>query len=210
MGGYVNVCDTCKHEKKECIDIDCPLWPKEYGCAGLNDLTPCPKWEPKTKTIGTVNVRINVERIDVGTFDKPDQNIYPDPLEERQALAEELSQYDAAGGDKNDDGKAPFHLIPPRALFDVTQAYADGIKKYKAHNWLRGLKWSRYFAAAMRHMWAWWMGEDYAPDSGVHHLAHAAACILNLLEYQHGYQRFDDRPNACLKQLLNEAKGAEA
>lgn len=40
----------------------------------------------------------------------------------------------------------------------------------------------RYYAAAMRHLVAWWGGERLDPESGLHHLAHALCCVAFVLE----------------------------
>lgn len=61
-------------------------------------------------------------------------------------------------------------------------------------NWERGMAWSRPFSALMRHMWAWWRGEDFDPETGYSHLAHAACCILFLMTYRGRETGVDDRP----------------
>lgn len=83
---------------------------------------------------------------------------------------------------KHDAGKARYDLIPPCALDEIAQVLAVGADKYGADNWRAGAAWSRYFAAAMRHLWAYWRGEDLDAETGRHHLAHAACCVLFLLE----------------------------
>ena len=40
---------------------------------------------------------------------------------------------------------------------------------------------NRYFAAMVRHITAWWGGEKFDPESGLHHLAHAGCCLLFLM-----------------------------
>ena len=35
-----------------------------------------------------------------------------------------------------------------------------------------------------RHIFAWWGGEDKDPETGFSHLAHAACCLLFLMEFQ--------------------------
>lgn len=61
-----------------------------------------------------------------------------------------------------------------------------GAQKYSANNWkiLENAR-ARYFAAAMRHMWASWRGEKLDPESGISHWAHAICCLMFLLEMEH-------------------------
>lgn len=98
-------------------------------------------------------------------------------------------------GRKDDSGKTPWHLMPPDALNQIAQVLAFGATKYGDRNWERGMNWSRPFAALMRHMWAWWRGEDRDPETGLSHLAHAGCCILFLLTYQGHATGKDDRPH---------------
>jgi hypothetical protein len=46
----------------------------------------------------------------------------------------------------------------------------------------------------MRHAWAFWGGETYDPESGLHHLAHAVFHCFSLIEYGVIHPEFDDRP----------------
>lgn len=99
-------------------------------------------------------------------------------------------------GKKFDDGKLPWHLLPGDAIEEVVRVLQYGQMKYGARNWEAGMAWSRLFSAAMRHTWAWWRGQDYDQETGVHHLAHAACCILFVLAYHlRGKVGEDDRPN---------------
>lgn len=45
----------------------------------------------------------------------------------------------------------------------------------------------------MRHMWAWWGGQDKDPETGFSHLAHAACCIAFLMAYERRGIWTDDR-----------------
>lgn len=92
--------------------------------------------------------------------------------------------------------KAPLALVPPAAIIAISDALADGAKKYGPQNWRLndGVKATLYVAAAMRHIFAWVDGEENAEDSGVHHLAHAAACMAILLDARELGQMIDDRP----------------
>ena len=96
-------------------------------------------------------------------------------------------------GRKDDDGKLRFDLLPVKPLESVAAIYTYGAGKYDDNNWRGGLKWGRVFGASMRHMWAFWRGEDNDTESGLPHLAHAAFGLLTLLEYQHTHPELDDR-----------------
>lgn len=96
-------------------------------------------------------------------------------------------------GRKDDDGKLRYDLIPPDALQDLVEILTDGAEKYGDRNWEHGMSWGRCFAAAQRHLWAWWSGQDADADSGRSHLAHAAVNMLFLLAYQRRGAGTDDR-----------------
>ena len=66
-------------------------------------------------------------------------------------------------------------------------------EKYAEHNWRKGFVWSRPLSAAMRHITAFNAGEDKDPESGLSHLAHAACCIMFLLEFEKTHKELDDR-----------------
>jgi len=90
-------------------------------------------------------------------------------------------------GCKDDSGKEPWHLLPWGATELVVQVLQHGAEKYSAENWRLVQGWrSRYFAALMRHVWAWMRGERLDADSQLPHLAHAACCVLFMLELSEG------------------------
>jgi len=98
-------------------------------------------------------------------------------------------------GAKWDDGKVDWSYLPSGPVGEILKIYAGGAKKYGRGNYLKGIHYSRVFSAAMRHLWAWWRGEELDQESGLSHLAHAAWNVITLLEYTQGikYQDFDDR-----------------
>jgi hypothetical protein len=85
-------------------------------------------------------------------------------------------------GVKHDQGKRDISLIPVDALLKVTEVFDFGKNKYGSHNWRKGFAWTRLSSAILRHTLAWIKGEDADPESGLPHLAHAAASVLMLLE----------------------------
>lgn len=91
--------------------------------------------------------------------------------------------------------KVPLHLVPPSAKHYLAMALADGARKYGPYNWRDSrISVSVYVAAVQRHIDAFWDGEDCAEDSGVHHLAHAMACLALLLDAKGVDMLQDDRP----------------
>jgi hypothetical protein len=94
---------------------------------------------------------------------------------------------------KFDDGKLPLHLLSTEAMNQTAAVLAFGAEKYAEHNWRKGFVWSRPLAAAMRHITAFNAGEDKDPESGLSHLAHAACCIMFLLEFEKTHKELDDR-----------------
>lgn len=99
-------------------------------------------------------------------------------------------------GVKHDSGKPDLSLLSTIATFKVAQVMTFGKQKYSAHNWRGAFAWSRPAAAALRHIFLWLGGEDKDPESGLSHLAHAACCLMFLLEFEDTHPEFDDRYKA--------------
>lgn len=83
---------------------------------------------------------------------------------------------------KHDDGKPQHSLLPVAALEQVTKVLMHGAAKYGRDNWRRCDDAKRYEDAALRHLFAHVGGEVTDAESGLPHLAHAACCVLFLLE----------------------------
>jgi len=97
------------------------------------------------------------------------------------------------GALKFDEDKPSMNLLSRIALEETAKVMDFGKEKYDAHNWRKGFAWSRPLSAAMRHLMAFNDGEDKDPESGLSHLAHAACCIMFLLEFEKTHQELDDR-----------------
>lgn len=94
-------------------------------------------------------------------------------------------------------GKVSLTCVPPVALLHEACALMTGDWKYGAYNWRAKPVVARiYIDAALRHIHAWFDGEEYAQDSGVHHLGHARACMAILLDAMETGNLVDDRPIA--------------
>ena len=95
----------------------------------------------------------------------------------------QLNNKEATCGEKYDSQKPRFSLVPTKALTDVIDVLEFGAKKYGAENWLKvDNAQERYFNAAMRHLMAWHKGELSDDESGLPHLAHAATCLMFMIE----------------------------
>ncbi|WP_445494442.1 dATP/dGTP diphosphohydrolase domain-containing protein [Photorhabdus sp. SF281] len=85
--------------------------------------------------------------------------------------------------DKNDAGKYRFSLLPLQPIIETLRVLEFGANKYSPNGWKYvpdGI--TRYFDALMRHLFAYRSGEKFDPESNLSHLAHAACCILFLME----------------------------
>ncbi len=91
--------------------------------------------------------------------------------------------------------KVSITKLPPVAVLHTSHALMNGADKYGAYNWReKAVRASIYVDACERHLNAWFDGEEEAPDSGVHHLGHAMACLAILLDAQETGNLIDDRP----------------
>jgi hypothetical protein len=97
-------------------------------------------------------------------------------------------------GVKHDTGKLRFDLLPVDSIREVVWVLMFGSAKYGDRNWETGMAYSRLYAAALRHLMAWWEGEERDPESNLPHLAHAICCVLFLLSYSLRGRGSDDRP----------------
>lgn len=96
--------------------------------------------------------------------------------------------------------KVPLHLVPPASIHGEAEALADGAEKYGPYNWREfDISASTYIAATLRHIHAWWDGENVAHDSLVHHIKHAKATLGIMLDAMTLGKLKDDRPppGAC-------------
>jgi hypothetical protein len=91
--------------------------------------------------------------------------------------------------------KVSITKLPAVAILHGAHAMMNGAEKYGPYNW-RGnaVIASIYIDAAMRHLLAYFEGEQEAPDSGVHHLGHVIACAAILLDAETTRNLVDDRP----------------
>jgi hypothetical protein len=109
----------------------------------------------------------------------------------------EVRVIDAKTGGQKGSKIERFDLIPAWALREVSRVYGMGEAKYPSDasgpNWARGYCWGLSFAACLRHLTLFWMGQEKDSESGYHHLAHAAWHCLTLMTFSREGLGTDDR-----------------
>ncbi len=97
-----------------------------------------------------------------------------------------MPQHTEIIGRKDDNRKLRWDLLPVDPIRQIVRVLTFGAEKYAADNWQHVPQpFDRYYAAAMRHLTDWRDGERYDRETGIHHLAHAACCMLFLLWFDH-------------------------
>lgn len=96
---------------------------------------------------------------------------------------------------KYDQEKPRWELLPFEAVEEIVKVLTYGAKKYEDDNWKKGggFEYRRVFSSLMRHLTAWYSGEDSDPETGFSHLAHAGCNILFLLYYTKTNTGIDNR-----------------
>lgn len=103
----------------------------------------------------------------------------------REYLVEILRKNQSITGTKHDQGKPILGAVPPHAELAVGRVLTFGAEKYARGNWDKVEDHeNRYMDAALRHLNAHRRGELTDSESGESHLAHAACCILFMLDKQ--------------------------
>jgi hypothetical protein len=103
---------------------------------------------------------------------------------------QQIEQQSPLEGRKYDSDKPEYGLIPPFALEELAHVLTIGAKKYARENWRYVPEAERrYYDALQRHLWAWKRGERFDPETGRHHLGHAAACLFFLYEHDTGHAK---------------------
>lgn len=91
--------------------------------------------------------------------------------------------------------RVPLHLLPAVGRVHGAMACRDGAIKYGPYNWReKPISLMEYTGAIERHLLALRDGENYAEDSGLHHLAHIIATASIILDAQEACTLIDDRP----------------
>jgi len=85
--------------------------------------------------------------------------------------------------------------MPANVTREVSVGLMEGAMKYGKHNYREsGVRAHVYVDAAIGHISDYWEGEDIDPDSGLHHITKAIACLYVLRDAQMRDMCTDDRP----------------
>ena len=91
--------------------------------------------------------------------------------------------------------KIPMSTLSCPVIMEMALGMQEGSLKYGRHNYrVAGVSASMYYDAAMRHLMAWWEGEDIDPESGVSHVIKAMTSLCVLRDGMIQDKWTDDRP----------------
>lgn len=128
----------------------------------------------------------------------------------RALSGDEVSEKPANPKDALGLMRTPLHLLPLTAQVQWCLAHCEGGSKYGWWNWCTaGARASIYVAAASRHLFKWFYGQDCDPKTGIHHLGYVMACCAMLIDAQWREVLMDDRPPALqrIDELFSSAEG---
>jgi predicted HAD superfamily Cof-like phosphohydrolase len=96
---------------------------------------------------------------------------------------------------KFDNYKVRVDLLPIYPMTAIAEVFAFGASKYFANSYRQGetVAWSRTYGSILRHLFAFWSGDNIDPESGKSHLAHAGTQLMILMEHTKHNQNKDDR-----------------
>jgi hypothetical protein len=117
-------------------------------------------------------------------------HVRPRPPLGAEAQVKESNPKDAVG-----TKKAPMSTVSAPVMMEVGVAMLEGALKYGRHNYREiGVRSSVYYDACLRHMMAWWEGENTDPESGLSHVTKAIAGLMVLRDAMIRDKMVDDRP----------------
>lgn len=102
--------------------------------------------------------------------------------------------------------KVPMSVVSAPVLAEVALGMLEGACKYGRHNYrASGVRASVYYDAAMRHLMAWWEGQDIDPASGLHHITKAITSLVVLRDAMIHGTCADDRAPSLGADFIEEA-----
>jgi len=106
-----------------------------------------------------------------------------------------MSTKDSNPKDAVGTAKVSLSVLPAQVLMETALALFEGDRKYGRSNYrVAGVRASVYYDATMRHLMAWWEGQDIDPDSGLSHVTKAIAGLTVMRDAMLNDMWTDDRP----------------
>ena len=107
--------------------------------------------------------------------------------------------------------KVPFSYVSAPVMLEVANGMLEGGLKYGRHNYRAvGVRASIYYDATMRHLMAWWEGEDEDGDLKISHVTKAICSLVVLRDSMLQGNWVDDRPPQSRSGWVEEYNGISA
>jgi hypothetical protein len=110
---------------------------------------------------------------------------------------DEIIELKKEPGKKFDADKLRVDLVSLIGFIGQSRVYTVGSLKYSDRNWEKGMSWSRPYAATLRHLILWFLGEEYdvgKDGTRERHLDCAATELSFLQHFTMLGTGTDDRP----------------
>ena len=133
--------------------VDVNLWAAARGCALMED-------ENVIEVPEAIRTKIYAELLqaNAGVVSRE-----PEVSDDELATALDAALPDTNPKTRMGALKIPLHLVPPSAMHALAIAFEDGARKYGAFHFRdSAVSSSTYYAALLRHVSAWFDGEDVA------------------------------------------------
>lgn len=126
-----------------------------------------------------------------------------------QDSGERQSRFGTGSVRDTQEGKPRIDLIPPLFIRRLGMHFANGAKKYGDNNWRKGQPLSQYYTSGMRHMLAWFEGQE-DEDHFAAAMWNVGCAMWTLEEVRAGRlpASLDDRQVPVLAPLLTDISGA--
>ena len=84
-------------------------------------------------------------------------------------------------------------LIQPEFILGVAGVMTFGVEKHGEYDYLDSHRLSEYYNKALRHLLAFWSGQDNDPETKLSHLCHAGANMNIMFHLLNKHPDRDDR-----------------
>jgi hypothetical protein len=171
----------CPHLNTAFFEKDCNIKYESYIEGDLQLLEGCDailmlhNW---TESKGANEERNHAEKHHIPVF----YSTYLDDFDYLKNIFEYFKDKNKNSGIKYDDDKLRLDLVDYNQINKLAYILTMGAKKYSDSNWMKVEPFnSRYFAALLRHLFAWQAGFKIDKESGKSHLDHAMANLMFLM-----------------------------